>query len=268
MQFPQLCRFFGSRGGVDGGVQLRMRRSVFRVLYARYRPPQRRYRLDRLGVCGARADTRKIIEMGIRHHLAGLSLSNTVILLEDLGVERSRTAIHDWVQKANLQPKAVRVRIALRSIRRRSRSTMSSTGCTPRLIQKLIEFSIRGCFRRIRSRLRGSFSPNQLRNTASETPCFSSTTPTISSEDSAKKGSATAFNYTASGTRSNVSFVRYNDEPLRSQTASATSIQPPQKHGFKPTPSGGIMSKLTPPMPKPALNAIRTIVFDTSYSTN
>jgi len=37
---------------------------------------------------------------------------------------------------------------------------MSSTGCTPRLIQKLIEFSIRGCFRRIRSRLRGSFSPN------------------------------------------------------------------------------------------------------------
>ena len=47
---------------------------------------------------------RGIIEKGIRHHLAGLSLSNTVILLEELGVERSRTAVHNWVQKADLQP--------------------------------------------------------------------------------------------------------------------------------------------------------------------
>ncbi|SDY75369.1 IS6 family transposase [Halopenitus persicus] len=47
---------------------------------------------------------REIIEKGIRHHLAGLSLSNTVVLLEELGVERSRTAIHNWVQKADLQP--------------------------------------------------------------------------------------------------------------------------------------------------------------------
>ena len=47
---------------------------------------------------------REVIEKGIRHHLAGLSLSNTVTLLEDLGVERSRVAIHNWVQKADLQP--------------------------------------------------------------------------------------------------------------------------------------------------------------------
>ena len=46
----------------------------------------------------------EIIEKGIRYHLAGLSLSNTVTLLEDLGVERSRTAIHNRVQKADLQP--------------------------------------------------------------------------------------------------------------------------------------------------------------------
>jgi putative transposase len=44
------------------------------------------------------------IKKGIRHHLAGLSPSNTVVLLEESGVERSRTAIHDWVQKANLEP--------------------------------------------------------------------------------------------------------------------------------------------------------------------
>jgi putative transposase len=41
---------------------------------------------------------------GIQSHVAGLSLSNTTDLLEDLGVERSRKAVHDWVQKADLQP--------------------------------------------------------------------------------------------------------------------------------------------------------------------
>ena len=47
---------------------------------------------------------REIIEKGIRYHLAGLSLSNTVVLLDDLGVDRSRVAVHNWVQKADLQP--------------------------------------------------------------------------------------------------------------------------------------------------------------------
>lgn len=47
---------------------------------------------------------REVIDTGIRHHLAGLSLSNTVILLAELGVDRSRTAVHNWVQKADLQP--------------------------------------------------------------------------------------------------------------------------------------------------------------------
>jgi putative transposase len=44
------------------------------------------------------------IQVGIQLHLAGLSLSNTKQHLERLGVNRSRTAIHDWVQKADLQP--------------------------------------------------------------------------------------------------------------------------------------------------------------------
>ena len=47
---------------------------------------------------------KRIIEVGIQLHLAGLSLSNTKQYLENLGVERSRTAIHDWVQKADVQP--------------------------------------------------------------------------------------------------------------------------------------------------------------------
>ncbi|WP_380679818.1 IS6 family transposase [Salinigranum sp. GCM10025319] len=44
------------------------------------------------------------IQVGIQLHLARVSLSNTKQYLERLGVERSRTAIHDWVRKADLQP--------------------------------------------------------------------------------------------------------------------------------------------------------------------
>jgi len=44
------------------------------------------------------------MKLGIQMHLAGLSLSNTISILDELGVQRSRKAVHDWVQKANLQP--------------------------------------------------------------------------------------------------------------------------------------------------------------------
>jgi putative transposase len=44
--------------------------------------------------------------LGIQAHVAGLSLSNTADLLDCLGVQRSRKAIHDWVQKADLQPES------------------------------------------------------------------------------------------------------------------------------------------------------------------
>jgi putative transposase len=44
-----------------------------------------------------------VMALGIQSHIAGLSLSNTVELLDCLGVQRSRKAVHDWVQKADLQ---------------------------------------------------------------------------------------------------------------------------------------------------------------------
>jgi hypothetical protein len=44
------------------------------------------------------------IEVGMRLYLAHLSLSNTKQYLGILGIDRSRTAIHDRVQKTNLQP--------------------------------------------------------------------------------------------------------------------------------------------------------------------
>lgn len=42
--------------------------------------------------------------LGIQSHLTSLLLSNTVDLLDSLGVLRSQKAIHDWVHKADLQP--------------------------------------------------------------------------------------------------------------------------------------------------------------------
>ena len=45
-----------------------------------------------------------LMQIGIRLHLAGLSLSNAIRELENFSVERSRKAVHDWVQKADLQP--------------------------------------------------------------------------------------------------------------------------------------------------------------------
>ena len=44
------------------------------------------------------------IQIGIRCHLAGMSLRDASQFLDELGVERSHVAIHTWVQKAELQP--------------------------------------------------------------------------------------------------------------------------------------------------------------------
>ena len=44
------------------------------------------------------------IQMGIRCHLAGMSLRDASQFLDELGVQRSHVAIHEWVHKANLQP--------------------------------------------------------------------------------------------------------------------------------------------------------------------
>ena len=46
----------------------------------------------------------RITEVGIQLHLTGLPLSNTKQYLEMLGVKRSRTAIHNWMQKTDVQP--------------------------------------------------------------------------------------------------------------------------------------------------------------------
>jgi len=44
------------------------------------------------------------IEVGIRCHLAGMSLREVSKHLELFGIKRSHVAIHNWVHKADLQP--------------------------------------------------------------------------------------------------------------------------------------------------------------------
>jgi len=45
-----------------------------------------------------------LMKRGIHLHTAGLSLLDTVSVLEKFGVERCRSTVHNWVQKADLQP--------------------------------------------------------------------------------------------------------------------------------------------------------------------
>ena len=51
------------------------------------------------------ATPRQLMKLRIQLHLAGLSLSNTVSVLEIFGVKRARSTVHNWVHKADLQPK-------------------------------------------------------------------------------------------------------------------------------------------------------------------
>src|SRR6056297_2022854 len=51
------------------------------------------------------ATPRFLMKLSIQLHLAGLSLSNTVSILDIFGVERARSTVHNWVHKADLQPK-------------------------------------------------------------------------------------------------------------------------------------------------------------------
>ena len=47
---------------------------------------------------------RELVKLGIRPHAAGLSLLDTILILDKFGVKRSRSTVHNWVQKAGPQP--------------------------------------------------------------------------------------------------------------------------------------------------------------------
>jgi transposase-like protein len=49
-----------------------------------------------------------LMKLSIQLHLAVLSLSNTVSIIEIFGIGRARLTVHNWVRKADLQPESGR----------------------------------------------------------------------------------------------------------------------------------------------------------------
>ncbi len=47
-----------------------------------------------------------LMKLSIQLHLSGLSLSNTVRIVEVFGVKRARSTVHNWVHNADLQPES------------------------------------------------------------------------------------------------------------------------------------------------------------------
>ena len=45
-----------------------------------------------------------LMKLSIQLHLSGLSLSNTVSVLDVFGVRRARSTVHNWIHKPDLQP--------------------------------------------------------------------------------------------------------------------------------------------------------------------
>jgi len=61
-----------------------------------------------LGFVEREATPKLLMKLGIQPHLAGLSPSNTVSVLDIFGVSRARSTVHNWVHKAELQPETGR----------------------------------------------------------------------------------------------------------------------------------------------------------------
>jgi len=59
-----------------------------------------------LGFVEREATPEFLMRLSIQLHLSGLSLSNTVRVLEVFGVQRARSTVHNWVHKADLQPES------------------------------------------------------------------------------------------------------------------------------------------------------------------
>jgi len=59
-----------------------------------------------LGFVEREATPEFLMKLSIQLHLSGLSLSNTVRVLDVFGVQRARSTVHNWVHKADLQPES------------------------------------------------------------------------------------------------------------------------------------------------------------------
>ncbi len=150
----------------------------------------------------------RLMELGIRLHLAGLSLSNTVKERETFGVQRSRKAVHDWVQKADLQPVSGtspnKVAVDETVIRINDQQYWLYAAVNPET-NKLLHVRL---FFPPRPHSLRSFSASPERNTMSTTHSFSSMPHHISNQHFTEQDSDFSSSVTGIGTVSNVYFVR------------------------------------------------------------
>jgi hypothetical protein len=124
-----------------------------------------------------------------------------------LGVDRSRVAVHNWVQKPIYSQLTARARIALLSIKKRSGSMTSSTGCTLLSIQKRTIYSTHSLSQRQIMLSQIGFSLISVTNTMSMTQLFSLMDQPHFSEPVANTTSILDTNDMEIGTALNVSFM-------------------------------------------------------------
>ena len=178
------------------------------------------------------------MKFGIRLHLAGLSLSDTVSLLDRLGVERCRSTVHNWVQKADLQPL---------DGANPDHVAVDETVIQPNDERYWLYAAVDPATNRL---LHVRFFPtrtqaltesrNSARNISSTTRSFSSMAHRGCRPPATAMASDSTMKHTGIGTLSNVFFEKSNDELTSSQTVSATPKRKPSKTGCKRSPSHGI----------------------------
>ena len=166
-----------------------MRRGDFVLVYGRITRLSGRSDWIELEFVERERTPSELMQLGIRLHLAILSLLNTIRELEKFGVKRSRKAVHDWVQKADLQPAdgASPDHIALDEtvIRINGQQFWLYAAVNP----DTNEFPHVRLFTTTTTALTRRFLQEFSRNTMSQTPCFSSTTPNILRQHFVKQAS-------------------------------------------------------------------------------
>jgi hypothetical protein len=184
-----------------------------------------------LDFVGREATPEWAMKLGIRLHLAGLSLSNTVAKLERFGVDRCRSTIHNWVQKAGLQPtegkSPDRVAVDETVIQIDNQRCWLYAAVDPNA-NEFLHVKL-GTAQNLG--LSEIFLGEFARNTMSPTPCFSSMARSGSKEPVAATDSDSNTLHTGIGMPSNDYIKNSNTEPTSSPPTSETSSQQPPKPG-------------------------------------
>ena len=161
----------------------------------------------------------------IRHHLPVLSLLNTINFLEGLNVYRRRTAVHNRVQKADVQPAggeiSDRIAAGQKSILVNDEEHWLYAAVDPET-DRIIHA---GGFSRYSIPIRREFLTELCEKHGVGDAVFLVDDAAASRVRSVEKGMSIASRSTAIEIKLEVSFEKYNKVHLRSQTVSVMPIR-------------------------------------------